>query len=452
VSDNHARDAGSTNPSNLSQTATSDRDRPHAIANSAHAFATRLRAAAINILGDRRVLWSLIGIMAIRRALAELPVFLPPEADAFEIVGSAREALSHPGEIYARSAALIATGIEWTVTAPPPGIFIAVPFSLWPGPTGVWLWAAANALMSVLGLYWLYRALGPRLRWTLPIFVLTVLVFTPVFEDIRLGQRGGSLLLLAGASMLTIRRHPALAGALTGLSTSIKFYPAVMALSVGPRQWIRFTGALVAVAATVLALTFIPFGSPLLYLNGVLIPVLLGNPAWNGDCFQNSTALLFSRLVAGAPYSVENASAVWANVTIVQWHLPWLAKLLTYLTIAGLFAGTVWGARRSDWAQPYSLALAFSLGTLVPGHVYTYQFIALLPLILVLVLKGIEQGRWGTVAIVAAALYILVSSPCALVFPGLWTIAGLAIFGTAVAEAALFREPSADAKREAPSS
>jgi hypothetical protein len=435
VRDNPPRDAGSTTPTIRSE-----------IESSAQAFAIRLRAAAANLLGDRRVLWIIVGVMAIRRVLAELPVFLPTEADAYEIVGSARQVLSDPGGLYVTSAALIARGYEWTVTAPPPGILIAVPFSLLPAPADVWLWTVTNAFMSGLGLYWLYRAIGPRLRWTLPVFVLVVLLFTPLFEDVRLGQRGGSLMLLAGAAMLTVQRHPALAGALTGLATSIKFYPAAMALAVAPRNWIRFTVALVAVAATVLALTFIPFGNPLLYLTGVLIPVSLGNPAWNTDCFQNSTQLLFSRLVGGVPYSMQTAAGVWSRVTLVPWHLPWLASWLTFLTIATLVVGTVWGSRRSGWAQPYSLSLAFSLGTLIPGHVYTYQFIALLPLTVVLVLKAIEQSHWGTVAIVGASLYTLVSSPCALVFPGLWTVAGLAIFGAAVAEAGLFRHGGANGR------
>lgn len=407
-------------------------------------FGTRLQAAAANFLGDPRFLWSLVGVMAIRRVIAELPVFLPSGADAYEIVSSAHESLTNPGGIYARSAALISVGYEWTVTAPPPGILIAVPFSLLPAPANVWLWVVANALMSAVGLYWLHRAIGPRGRWTLPVFLLIVLLFTPLFEDIRLGQRGGPLLLLAGASMLTVRRHPVLAGALTGLSTSIKFYPAVMALSVAPRQWWRFTGALVSVAAATLAVTFIPFGDPWLYVTRVLLPVLFGSPAWNSDCFQNSTSLLYTRLVGGASYGVLTSSDVWINVTLVPWHLPWLAKALTYVTIAALFACTVWAAHRSGWAQPYSMSLAFSLGTLVPGHMYTYQFLAMLPLTLVLVLKAIEKHRWGTLAIVGAALYILLSSPCALVFPGLWTIAGLVIFGAAAARAQLFRGPGSD--------
>jgi len=134
-----------------------------------------------------------------------------------------------------------------------------------------------------------------------------------------------------------------------------------------------------------------------------------------------------------------NSSGVWKEVTLVPWHLPWLAQLLTYLTVATLFGATVWAAWRSGWAQPYSMSAAFALGALVPGDVYTYQFIPMLPLTLVLVLKAIEQHRWGIAALAGAAELVLISSPCALVFPGLWTIAGLAIFGVAVTQAALFR-------------
>jgi len=148
----------------------------HAARSSANGFGTRLQAAAANFLGDPRFLWSLVGIMAIRRIIAELPVFLPSGADAYEIIDSAREALTNPGGIYARSAALISVGYEWTVTAPPPGVLIAVPFSLLPAPADVWLWVAANALMSAVGLYWLQRALGTRGRWTLPVFMLIVLM------------------------------------------------------------------------------------------------------------------------------------------------------------------------------------------------------------------------------------------------------------------------------------
>jgi len=79
------------------------------------------------------------------------------------------------------------------------------------------------------------------------------------------------------------------------------------------------------------------------------------------------------------------------------------------------------------------MSLAFSLGALIPGDVYTYQFLPLLPLTLVLMLKAVERRLWITVALVGLAIEYFVNSPCALPFPGMWTIAGLAIFGAAVA-------------------
>jgi hypothetical protein len=394
-------------------------------------------------LGDRRLLWFIVGIVAIERVFADLPVFLPSGSDAYEVIGVARQALSNPGAIYPESAAQIAAGFPYFANSPPPGILIAIPFVFLPPPVDVWSWVVANGLMSLAGLVMIYRAVAPRNRWSLPISVLVVLCFTPLFEDIRVGQRGGPLMLLTGAAMLTVRRHPAWAGLLTGIATSIKFYPAALALSVGPRQWWRFTGAMVAVTAVVLFVTFIPFGSPVLYLTQVLIPVSIGgSAAATHDCFQNSTPLLFSRLVDGTSFSLIDKAGVWKDVTLVPWHLPWLAQLLTYLTIATLVVGTVWAARRSGWAQPYSMSLAFSLGALVPGHVYTYQFIPILPLTMVLVLRTIETQRWGVVALVGIAELVLINSPCALVFPGLWTVAGLAIFAAAVTSAKLFRDPA----------
>jgi hypothetical protein len=400
-------------------------------------------------LGDRRLLWFIVGLVAVERILADLPVFLPSGSDAYEVIGVARQALSNPGAIYPESAAQIAAGFPYFANSPPPGILIAIPFTFFAPPVDVWSWVVANGLMALAGLVMIYRAVAPRHRWSLPISVLVVLCFTPLFEDIRVGQRGGPLMLLTGAAMLTVRRHPAWAGLLAGMATSIKFYPAALALSVGPRQWWRFTGAMVAVASVVLFVTFIPFGSPVLYLTKVLIPVSIGgSAAATHDCFQNSTPLLFSRLVGGTSFSLIDKAGVWKDVTLVPWHLPWLAQLLTYLTIASLVVGTVWAAWRSGWAQPYSMSLAFSLGALVPGHVYTYQFIPILPLTMVLVLRTIETQRWGVVALAGIADLVLINSPCALVFPGLWTVAGLAIFAAAVTKAALFRDPASVVRTE----
>jgi len=402
----------------------------------------RLRVAAGRVLGDARLLWAIVGIVAIERIIAELPVFLPAGADAFQFILSGQLALTHPGSIYPNSAALIAAGHPWTITWPPPQILLAIPFALLPQPAGVWIWVVTDGVLAATGLFWLYRAIDLRGKSLLPLYCLVILCFSPLFEDVRLGQRGGPLLFLAGAAMVTVRSHPALAGALTGIGTSIKFYPAALAMAVKPRQWMRFSGALAGVATTVLAVSFIPFGSPIQYITGVLLPVAKGSAGTTRDCFQNSTPLLFSRLLGGASFSELNSSGVWTSVTLVPWHLTSAAAVLTYVTIAAVVGSAAWAGWRSGWAQPYSMSLAFSLGALVPGDVYTYQFIALMPLTLVLFMKAVEQRRWWIVGVVAGAVWIFVSSPCTLVVPGLWTIAGLAVFGAAVAGAARFKEPT----------
>jgi glycosyl transferase family 87 len=384
------------------------------------------------VLGDQRLYWVVILLVAARRVIAELPVWLPDSADAYPFVQSGRDVLSHPGSIYERSAALVATGYTWTVTWPPPQIVLAIPFGLAPPGADVWLWVTADAFCAVIGLILLFRSIRAQNRLALPIFVLVTLCFSPLFEDVRLGQRGGVLLLLACASMLVVRSRPVLGGVLAGIATSLKFYPAAMVLSVDRSRRSRFVGALAATATGVLAITFIPFGSPVLYVTKILLPVGQGrNPATVASCFENSTPQLFYRLVGGVPWSTLSTST-WSTVGPLPWHLPVLAQLLSYATIGLLIVGTVWASRRSSWAQPFSLALAFSLGALVPGDVYTYQFIALLPLTLVLVLTAVQQNRWVLTGVLGLAIWVLVSSPCALVFPGLWNIAGLAIFAVAM--------------------
>jgi hypothetical protein len=319
---------------------------------------------------------------------------------------------------------------------------IAVPFGLLPSPAGVWAWVAVDALMMVAGLVLLYRTIAPRAAWAPPVYVLAVLCFTPLFEDVRLGQRGGLLLALGAGAMALVRSRPGWAGALAGIGTSIKFYPAATVLSVAPGRWWRFTLTLVAVAASLLLVTFIPFGDPLFYLTRVLLPVSSGASGATHDCFQNATPLLFARLVGGSGYSVINADGVWSEMHAVPWRLGWLAQVLTYATLGALLASTVWASRRSGWAQPYSMSLAFALGALVPGDVYTYQFLPLLPLTLGAVLTATQRRRWWAVVVLALAELLFISSPCALPFPGLWTVAGFAIFAVAVALAPIANSAS----------
>ncbi|TMC54268.1 MAG: DUF2029 domain-containing protein [Chloroflexi bacterium] len=401
-----------------------------------------MRLAAERVLTDWRLLWAVVALVSGARLLSELSVFWPVGGDAFLYLQGGRQALADPSHLYSNVAALIAKGFTWTVTWPPPQVWLSIPFSLLPEQIGVWAWTLTNGLFVAAGLVLLFRSIGSTQVWALPAFILVCLCFTPLFEEVRLGQRSGLLLLTAVAAMLVVESRPRLAGALVGLGASLKFYPAALLLSVDPRRWKRFTATLIAVAALVLLVSFIPFGSPIEYVMNVLLPVAVGSSVATHDCFQNSTPLLFSRLIGGQSFSVVNAYGVWRDVTIGTWHLTWLATLLAYVTRALVVVTTIWASWRSGWSQPFSMAMAFSLGALIPGDVYTYQFLCVLPLATVLVLKGIERHQWVSVAVAAGCMWFFISSPCALVFPSLWTIASLGLFAVGLRNAARYRRNS----------
>ncbi|HKC19981.1 MAG TPA: glycosyltransferase 87 family protein, partial [Candidatus Dormibacteraeota bacterium] len=312
-------------------------------------------------------------------------------------------------------------------------------YALLPGSIGPIAWVATNAAASAAALVIMFRHLGRKKDWALPVFCLLTICFTPLFEDIRLGQRGGLIMLLGVGAMVMVLRHPILAGLAGGAATSLKFYPGAMLLGAGPKRNWKFWTSLVGCSFALLAATFFPFGSPLLYVTGVLLPSLRWQSSGPHDCFQNSTQLLFARVVGGEPYSLIDQAGAWRQETFVPWHYPQLATVLTYLTIAAIVVAMLWAVRRSGGAQPYSLALGFSLGTIVPGEVFTYQFLPMLPLLLIVFMKGIELRQIGVIVTLSAALWVLLVSPCALPLPSAWTVAALTIFGVAVWQAPAYR-------------
>jgi Glycosyltransferase family 87 len=377
----------------------------------------------------------------VRRVIAEIPVFLPTGADAYAFVIDGRRALTDPGAIYPQSAAQLAQGWLFVTLYPPPQLLIAAVYALAPDPVGAYLWVATNIVCAAIALFLLFRLIRRIHPSTAPIFCLLVICFTPLFEDIRLGQRGGLLLLLGVGSMTSlVASRPRVAGALAGLATALKFYPGALVLGVQPRRHWSYGVSLLATAVAVLGVSFIPFGSPLLYFSKVLLPGITWNGYRDHDCFQNSTQLLFARVVGGEKFSLIDQSGTWRTVTLVPWHLIQLAAILTDVSLVLIIAATLWAVWRSSWSQPYALALCFSLGTIVPGEVFTYQFLPLLPLFVLVFMKALEGRRVGLLLTMAGAEWILLVSPCSLPLPSLWTVAALAIFAVAVYMAPEFRQ------------
>jgi len=101
----------------------------------------------------------------------------------------------------------------------------------------------------------------------------------------------------------------------------------------------------------------------------------------------------------------------------------------------------VWAAWRSGWNPPYGMSLGFALGALIPNEVWPYQWLPLLPLILLLAVRAVEHRRVVTLGLLALFLLGFIRQPCDLFFPNLWTIAAIAVFVLGLWENRLFRTP-----------
>src|SRR5204863_9751275 len=111
---------------------------------------------------------------------------------------------------------------------------------------------------------------------------------------------GGVALLGAMASIWFESRRPWIAGALGGLASALKYYPAAMIIGPRPEHRIRYATAPGAALIVVTAVSFIPlgFGGAAFYYQHVL---LAPPGSHNADCGHDSLPTLSDRLVGGHP-------------------------------------------------------------------------------------------------------------------------------------------------------
>jgi hypothetical protein len=325
---------------------------------------------------------------------------------------------------------------EQGLLGPAPQAFLAAPFGLLSETWGVYLWIAVDTACLAVAAWLLIRRLPPLPR---AVAAAVGALFPPGWAELAAGQRGGAIVLLSVGAMVVVAARPVLAGALAGTGASLKYYPLAMALG---RPRAAFVSALGGAFALLTVLAFLPLGGVVDYLRRVLLPALAPN---DPECAIVSTRGLWMRWVGGSTWEWLPPGGPQFLRSPVQ--LPALATAGYLATDLALVAATVWAARRSGWHPAYGLALGLGLGALLPGEVYPYQVLPLLPLLLLVVGMAVRARRWAPLLALAPALALLLRPPCDLPVPNLWTLGALGIFAVGVWQYQLFtaRQAGGDA-------
>ena len=401
----------------------------------------RLKLAAVDVLSRPMLYWAIAGAFWLRVAI--LTVLAPRRPDTEGMWEGAHAYLTEPSHMYDAAADYLSRlhiiappgGLDAFVS-PPPLALLAAPVALLPKHLGVQVWTGIDAAAVLLGLALLYRVVATRHPLARPVFWLVAAYFPPLFADVSAGQRGGVLLLGAMASIWLEATRPALAGAAAGLVAALKYYPAAMIIGPRPEHRIRYAVALATVLVVVTAVSFVPLGpgGTAFYFQHVLLPSLGSH---NPDCAYDSVRTLFMRTIGGEEYAQPSGSG-YVLVTSPL-HLPALALALSYASALAFAAGAAWGAWRSGWNPAYGMSLGFALGALIPNEVWPYQWLPLLPLVLLVVVRGIERRKVGVLALLGVLLLAFFRQPCELIFPNLWTLAAIGVFVLGVWQNPLFR-------------
>lgn len=380
--------------------------------------------------------WALAAVWLVRDVYGNL--LAPDRPDARALIVAGNRWLHDPQAIYSEAAhSLAATGLVpvFGFIRPPAAAMLGAGFSLLPASWQVPVWTLTDAAAALVGL-WLVQRYVAHSSLEHAVFWAVALYCPPLYADINAGQIGGWLLLFACAGLVVFRSRPALSGVLVGAAASLKFYPALMVIGVrkNPRPFI--VAAVVAgVVITVVACIPLGVSGAWSYVTTVLIPSLR---APNPDCAQTSVATLWGRSIGGDRYPIltPEGGTIFMQSPV---HLSGLAAALTVVTLVSVLVAAVLAARASGWNPAYGMALGLALGGIIPGEINPYQYLPLLPLVLMVLVVALRNRHWMLVALIAVGLLMWWREPCLLPFPNLWTIGALILFGAAVGAARHFR-------------
>lgn len=385
--------------------------------------------------------WAMATVWLVRDVVGN--VMTPSRPDASSVLLAGYRWLHDPAAVYAGTAHQLAlTGlvpVSGGLIRPPATAMLAAGFTILPAAWQVGAWTVADALAAMAGLALLQRHFA-RTQLERAVFWAVALYCPPLYAEINAGQVGGFVLLFACAGLVAFRTRPGWSGALVAAAASLKLFPALMVIGALTR-WRPFVVGAVAIGVAITLLACLPLGAAgaWLYVSGVLIPSL---KAPNPDCAQTSVATLYGRSIGGDRYPVINPDGA---IALLQSpiHLPLLATILTAVTLVAAVVATIAAARASAWNPGYSLALALALGALLPGELNPYQYLPLMPAVLIVLVKAVRNANFLHIALIGAGVLLWLRQPCLLPFPNLWTVGGLLLFAVCVAAARDFRGETA---------
>ena len=408
-----------------------------------------LGAAARDLFTRPAFYWAIAGAFWLRVAVLTLLTTRRPDAEG--MWEGAHAYLTDPSHMYDQAAAYLARlhiiappgGLDAFVS-PPPVALLAAPVALLPKDVAVQVWTAVDGAALILALVLLHRVVASAHPLAAPVFWLVAAYFPPLFADVSAGQRGGILLACCTASIWLERTRPSLAGVLGGIAASLKYFPAAMIVGPRPAHRVRYGIALGVAMVAITLVSFIPLGlsGALAYYQHVLLPSL---GSYNPDCAYDSVRTLFMRTLGGEPFAVPGGTQY--VIVSSPIHLATLALVLSYASAVAFAAAAAWAAWRSGWNPAYGMALGFALGALIPNEVWPYQWLPLLPLALLVVVRAVETRRFVTLGLLTVCLLCFYRQPCDLFFPNLWTVGAIGIFAVAVWENRLFRSDASGVSR-----
>lgn len=333
---------------------------------------------------------------------------------------------------------------------PPPAALLMMAAALPPLRVGYVLMAALNAALLVACV-----RLGERLHpspprgWARAALWTAALGAAPALQNVKFGQVGPLILLVALAFLLWAERRPAWAGAVLAVGFWVKLYPAVLGVFALRRGRWPAVGGAVAMGLAI-PLVLLPLFPPSLYLE-YLHDVL---PRVSGQTVPTV-------LNGGIPASVQRLARPAA--ALVQYTPEPLTRTAAWagrLALVGGVGGAVWA-----WARGLPTAtagvLALAAVAVSSSFAWEYTFVLAMPAAGAALLVARRGGAGVRVAAIGAFGALLVMKPPENVLvwavgavPG-WALdlfaarflVALAVLG-ACAAAVLRRERSADVRPE----